>query len=240
MLVSTQFDGQALSGVSDSSVDCVISRASSHSDHNLNLFFEVYRVLRGDAQFRCYEPFENRTFQISEALKNNLTMAGFVAPTISMKDEFVEIVSKKPEWETGTAQGIKIKAKVIPKESKTTWDVQGEDDLVDEADLIAEGDKVKPDMAKIKTEFDCGAGSSGGKACKNCTCGRAELEAAGQQPQKKKLTLEMIENPGLESSCGSCGLGDAFRCAGCPYRGLPPFKPGEKIVLPDDFFVDDI
>ncbi len=45
---------------------------------------------------------------------------------------------------------------------------------------------------------DCEVGAAGRKACKDCTCGRAEAEAAGVKVQ---LTPEMMENPGA----GSCG-----------------------------------
>eukprot|EP00890_Picochlorum_soloecismus_P006552 jgi/Picsp_1/721/NSC_04210-R1_anamorsin homolog 1-like len=101
-----------------------------------------------------------------------------------------------------------------------------DDDLLDEDDLLLDEDVARPD---VPVGEDLREG--GKKACANCTCGRAE-------GKERKLTKDMIENP--TSGCGSCALGDAFRCAGCPYRGLPAFEMGKKIELPPDFLVDDL
>lgn len=63
-----------------------------------------------------------------------------------------------------------------------------------------------------------------GKPCENCTCGKKELfESAGGQ--------EQLETGQVESSCGKCYLGDAFRCASCPYLGKPAFEAGDKVKL---------
>ena len=50
------------------------------------------------------------------------------------------------------------------------------------------------------------------KACKNCTCGRAEAEAEGKPAAPVKLTQDMLDNP--TTNCGSVGA---------PPSPLPPF-----------------
>lgn len=77
------------------------------------------------------------------------------------------------------------------------------------------------------------------KACKGCTCGLAELEEdekknakvvlvdgsqdgeaiVVEQSEKERLLNAARAAPKATSSCGSCFLGDAFRCRGCPFLG---------------------
>ncbi|KAJ7095115.1 Fe-S cluster assembly protein DRE2 [Mycena belliarum] len=96
------------------------------------------------------------------------------------------------------------------------------------------------------------------RACKNCSCGLRELEEEElraskvvvldgsqtggavevSQDEKARLVAAAKAAPKATSSCGSCFLGDAFRCASCPYLGLPAFQPGEKVEI--DFGMDDI
>lgn len=117
----------------------------------------------------------------------------------------------KPAWEAGAAADLPGAIR-----GATAAAASGK---IDEDALLGE---VPAPVGKGKS--DC---SSAPKACANCSCGRKELEEQyGAEEAKKKL-----EQGTVRSACGSCNLGDAFRCATCPYRGQPAFKPGSKVEL---------
>ncbi|KAJ7550507.1 hypothetical protein O6H91_06G106300 [Diphasiastrum complanatum] len=192
-----------------------------------------------------------------EGLESGLSVDGSALQPLLIK-------AKKPEWETGSSFTLnKSPSPYVPEEisrneaqvvcssadgtdiaqSILGLKVNGAaslqipvseieaDELVDEDALLTEEDLAKPLPMPVDGD-DCEVGKSGRKACKNCTCGRAELE------EKGSLTAEQLQNP--QSACGNCGLGDAFRCSGCPYRGLPRFKLGEKISLPGALLTADV
>ncbi|KAK7483040.1 hypothetical protein BaRGS_00025703 [Batillaria attramentaria] len=146
----------------------------------------------------------------------------------------------KPNYEVGSSAQLKLSFKPkVPAakdpEVAKVWSLSSSDlvdedvELIDEDTLLDEDDLKKPDPASLRAS--CADGPKKRKACKNCTCGLAE--ELDQESSKKNAQPKT-------SACGNCYLGDAFRCASCPYLGMPAFKPGEKIRLSSQQLKADI
>lgn len=216
--------------VSLGAVLAVIKNVESLRDQ---LVSEISRVLKAGGRVLVQNTAPSSSQKPNANIERKLLMGGFVevqasAATTQDTVQSVTIKAKKASWSMGSSFPLKKATKALPK-------IQIDDDseLIDEDSLLTEEDLKKPQLPVVG---DCEVGATR-KACKNCTCGRAEAEAE-QKVEKLELTAEQIDNP--QSACGSCGLGDAFRCGTCPYRGLPPFKPGEKVSLSGNFLAADI
>jgi len=136
------------------------------------------------------------------------------------------VTATKPMHEVGASRLLSFaKPAAVPAAppKASVWTLEDMDDdtveLVDDSTLLEEEDMVKVDPSTLRV---CGT-TGKRKACKDCSCGLREELADGKEPTTKSVN----------SSCGSCFLGDAFRCGSCPYLGMPAFKPGEKIQLSD-------
>lgn len=170
-------------------------------------------------------------------LSKTLLFAGFtdITSAPSSVNQHVEFTSRRPPWDMGASAPLKLKSSTATVEAKpintssankSKWtfaadDLNDEDVVLEDEDqlLKKEEEKVIVNKVTIASNDDCGTGTgSTKKACKNCSCGRADAEKKGQ-------TAAPV------SACGSCGLGDAFRCSTCPYLGQPPFKAGEVVKL---------
>lgn len=140
------------------------------------------------------------------------------------KSENNVYVAEKPNFEVGSKAALKLGNNPtvwkLDDTVEAAWTVNNDDDIIDDNQLLDDNDLKMPDKESLRVCATTGKR----KACADCSCGLAE-----------ELRGEIKETP--KSSCGSCYLGDAFRCATCPYLGMPAFKPGEKIVLENN---DDI
>lgn len=152
-----------------------------------------------------------------DKIKFELITNGFMNVEITEN----KINAIKPKFAAGSSASL-----VLPKRTDDVWKLDNlldEDvETIDPDDLLDEDDVKKPDPLSLKVCSTTGKR----KACKDCSCGLAEELTAEAKTGK---IIDTKDAP--KSSCGSCYLGDAFRCAACPYLGMPAFKPGEKIQL---------
>eukprot|EP01087_Luapelamoeba_hula_P009709 TRINITY_DN2530_c0_g1_i1.p1 TRINITY_DN2530_c0_g1~~TRINITY_DN2530_c0_g1_i1.p1 ORF type:complete len:170 (-),score=30.83 TRINITY_DN2530_c0_g1_i1:135-644(-) len=159
----------------------------------------------------------------TDALRSTLTLSGYTNINFTTESANIRVQAQKPNWEVGAKATFTLKPSATKPASSNVWKISADedDDVIDEDSLLSVEDKKLP--TKSAEPDDCDFGKEGKKkACKNCTCGRAD-------GVMEETTTAAV--PAAKSACGNCYLGDAFRCSSCPYAGQPPFKPGEKVLL---------
>ncbi|CAG4947171.1 unnamed protein product [Parnassius apollo] len=174
--------------------------------HNDRLLATIIKILKPSGKFVLKDKTD-----VSSTLKLN----GFVN-VIEGPDNLY--TAEKSKFEVGSKVSLNLGQKPavwkLDETVEEVWSGANDDDIIDADQLLDEDDLKKPDKQSLRVCATTGKR----KACADCSCGLAE-----------ELRGETKETP--KSSCGSCYLGDAFRCATCPYLGMPAFKPGEKVLL---------
>ncbi|KAM3966139.1 cytokine induced apoptosis inhibitor 1 [Aphomia sociella] len=195
-----------------------LSRTSSSFDIVISNWLSPYSVSHNDKLVaiivKLLKPSGKLIIKDEIDLSSTLKLNGFVNVTKEMSNVYV---AEKPKFEVGSKASLKLGNKPavwkLDDTVEAAWTGGNDDDTIDSDLLLDENDLKKPDQP-----LRVCATTGKRKACADCSCGLAE-----------ELRGEIKQTP--KSSCGSCYLGDAFRCATCPYLGMPAFKPGEKVML---------
>lgn len=162
-----------------------------------------------------------------ESLRSDLILSGYVSIT---EEPSGKVSAYLPDHAIGAAVPLMDAWTKALKEEKKEVALVSQSALLEKAGAIQDAEACDTSQKKTKRQ-----------PCKDCSCGlKEEIEAQGKDDagETDKQHPSNIEEK--KSNCGSCALGDAFRCASCPYLGLPPFKEGEKVMLSAGLMASDI
>lgn len=233
---STAADGWAAAQTSDAGTGNADSLAAATAS-SLDVVVAGGSVLEGSCLqnvMLALKPGGTLSF-VTSAPKSDVSMAlllgGFVDVVLDEAAAELAVRCQKPGWELGASAPVP-RATDAPK-AGNVWklmasDFAAEGEIEDEDALLNDDVPVRA-AAAGDAVMDCGTGGPGTKrrACKNCTCGLKDMEG---NPAADFAPAAAEDDGG----CNSCGKGDAFRCATCPYLGTPSFdldapKPAIKI-----------
>lgn len=169
-------------------------------------------------------------FQDLQPVHTSFLLAGLASASERRTADGSRILTAKRKPATAAVPLKKKTANVVT----VSLDDIGDDGMINEDDLLDDNVLAPPPAMGARTAGD---DCDGRKPCDNCTCGRAE-EKPDDEDHHDHDHHHDHSKTAPSSSCGKCHLGDAFRCASCPYLGKPAFKPGEEhlvLDLADDF-----
>ena len=237
------------------SIEATLRSSEQLSPETLRAFFDLLKpggrlgvFVKGGG-----EEEDSSSAMMQKEVSKRLTLGGFEDVVVSEQTTSVsgtratKVSGRKPKWERGVtfSLGEKKTKKTLVSKASSAWedDDDERDEMIDEDALLTEKDKAKP------TAEGEGVGCPPTrKPCKDCTCGRKEEEEMKENatPASSVVKMDLENDPNDEtfkSACGNCALGDAFRCAGCPYLGQPAFKENDeenKVVMLDDLGTVDL
>lgn len=246
-------DATELAALGDKAYDVVVAVARDHKlfTHTA-LLPHMARVLVPGGVYSHVEA--SSTERKSDDVNMELTFAGLMPPTDAatpIDGVGVAYIAHTPNYEVGAVAQLRRrpkKAAAATTEAQKVWTVLATDTaLVDETALADEDDLLAEDVIEVKPAAPAAGGcATKRRACKNCSCGRKEMEEAAEKQAAAGAAAGAGAGSGAgallpkempTSGCGNCSKGDAFRCATCPYLGQPAFEPGSVVKL--DLTVSD-
>ncbi|TIC60853.1 DUF689-domain-containing protein [Wallemia mellicola] len=186
-----------------------------------SLLLPLFKSLSSDGRLHIHNITDNE----KSSIQSQLILTGFSNSELASDT----LTASKPSFAPTAAVNITRKPKSA---KKNLWNFSTAPPI-DPASLLTEEDKAAP-----ATPLSCPT-TKKRRACADCSCGLREQLAQESQVNidtsadlpKAFTNVQEAQAKGATSSCGSCYLGDAFRCASCPYLGLPAFEPGQKVEI---------